>query len=161
MSPEPLGVRPDALTYQAAKEYLLNYKPKVLYIAFDETDDYAHGGSYDMYTKAAHAEDAMIKDIWNTVQSMPEYKGKTTLLVTCDHGRGDAIKDQWRDHGQDVKDCNHIWIAAIGPDTKATGEVKNVELKQAQLAQTIAHLLGFDFKADHPVATPVTTVYSK
>lgn len=161
LSPQPIGVRPDAVTYQAAKEYLLNYKPKVLYIAFDETDDYAHGGNYDMYTKAAHAEDAMIKDIWTTVQSMPEYKDKTTLLVACDHGRGDAIKDQWRDHGQEVKDCNHIWIAALGPDTKAMGEVKGVELTQAQLAQTMAHLLGFDFKADHPIAEPITSIYTK
>jgi hypothetical protein len=28
----------------AAREYLKAYKPKVLYIAFDETDDFAHAG---------------------------------------------------------------------------------------------------------------------
>ncbi|HTB24138.1 MAG TPA: hypothetical protein VK711_02150, partial [Puia sp.] len=39
---KPLDVRLDLLTYFAAREYLKAYKPKVLYIAFDETDDFAH-----------------------------------------------------------------------------------------------------------------------
>jgi hypothetical protein len=61
------------------KTYLKEYRPKVLYVAFDETDDFAHSGMYDQYLKSAHAEDAMIADLWNTLQSMPEYKNKTTL----------------------------------------------------------------------------------
>ena len=60
LTARPLGIRPDVFTYFAAREYLKAYKPKVLYIAFDETDDFAHGGLYDQYLGAAHAEDAMI-----------------------------------------------------------------------------------------------------
>ena len=36
---KPVGERPDVLTYFAARKYLKEYKPKVLYRAFDETDD--------------------------------------------------------------------------------------------------------------------------
>jgi hypothetical protein len=89
LTTKPIGVRPDVLTYFAGREYLKKYKPKVLYIAFDETDDYAHAGEYDQYLGSAHAEDGMIADLWSTIQTMPEYKNKTTLIVTCDHGRGD------------------------------------------------------------------------
>ena len=159
LTTRPIGVRPDVLTYIAAREYLKEYKPKVLYIAFDETDDFAHGGEYNQYLNSAHAEDGMLKDLWNTLQNLPQYKGKTTLLIATDHGRGDMNKDQWRDHGQKVPDANQIWIAAIGPDTKVLGEVKQPgQLYQRQLATTIAALLGFDFKPEHEVGAPIQSI---
>jgi hypothetical protein len=160
LTTRPLGVRPDIFTYFAGKEYLLAYKPKILYLAFDETDDFAHAGEYDQYIGSAHAEDAMIGDLWKTIQSMPEYSNKTTLIVTCDHGRGDKIKEQWRDHGEDIEDAGHIWIAALGPDIPVVGEVKTpVPLYQKQLAPTIAALLGFHFIPDHGNSEPISTIF--
>ena len=160
LTTKPIGVRPDVLTYIAAREYLKAYQPKVLYVAFDETDDFAHAGMYDPYLKSAHAEDAMIADLWKTLQSMPQYKNKTTLLITCDHGRGDSKKENWQHHGSKIEDAHEIWMAAIGPDTKPTGEIKIAgQLYQKQIAGTIAKLLGFDFTTHHPVAAPVMAVY--
>lgn len=162
--PQPLGagIRPDVVTYFMAKEYLKLYRPKVLYIAFDETDDWAHKGKYDNYLEAALFTDRYIEDIWNTVQSMPQYKGKTTLVITTDHGRGDKNKKQWRDHGDGVEDAFQIWFAAMGPDTQAAGEVKTPgQLYQKQVAATIARLLGLNFTSSHPVAEPITTVLKK
>lgn len=159
LAPQPLEVRPDVITYFAGKEYLKAYQPRVLYIAFDETDDFAHGGMYDQYLGQAHAEDAMIADLWNTIQSMPAYKDKTTLIITCDHGRGDKVKDQWRDHGKEVDGSEGIWMAVMGPDTSPAGEVStHNQLYQKQWAPTIAALLGFQFRPDHGTAEPVTTV---
>jgi Type I phosphodiesterase / nucleotide pyrophosphatase len=160
LTTRPIGVRPDVFTYFAAREYLKAYKPKVLYIAFDETDDFAHAGLYDQYLYSAHAEDAMIADLWKTVQSLPEYRNKTTLIVTCDHGRGDKIKEQWKHHGANIEDAGQIWIAALGPDTKPLGEIKiNMQLYQAQLATTMAALLGYNFKPGHAVKEPIFTVF--
>ncbi|MEO8406170.1 MAG: alkaline phosphatase family protein [Chitinophagaceae bacterium] len=161
LTTKPIGVRPDVLTYIAAREYLKEYKPKVLYIAFDETDDFAHAGMYDQYIGSAHATDAMIADLWKTIQSMPQYKGKTTMLLTCDHGRGDKIKSTWQHHGNNISDSHEIWMAAIGPDTKALGEIKTPgQLYQRQIATTIAKLLGFDFKPAHAVKEPIETVFN-
>jgi hypothetical protein len=159
LTTRPVGVRPDVLTYIAAREYLKEYKPKALYIAFDETDDYAHAGMYDQYIGSAYSQDAMIADLWHTVQSMPQYKNKTTLIITVDHGRGSKITDQWKDHGQKVEDCNQIWIAAMGPGIKPLGEVKTEgQLYQRQLATTIAALIGFDFKPKHEVMHPISSI---
>jgi hypothetical protein len=156
--PLPLGndVRPDELTYFIAKEYVKEYKPKVLYIAFDETDDYAHGGRYDRYLEMAHVEDMWIGDLWKMVQSMPEYKNKTTLLVLCDHGRGDKIKKEWTSHGDKIEGADQIWLAALGAGIEPRGEIKTDEqLYQAQIAQTIAKLLGYTFKADQPIENSI------
>ena len=159
LTTRPVGVRPDVITYIAGREYLKAYKPKVLYIAFDETDDFAHGGMYDQYLASAYAQDRMMEDLWNTVQSIPQYKNKTTLIVTCDHGRGDKNKDTWKDHGQKVAESNEIWMAVMGPDTKPMGEVTaGDQLYQKQIAATIASLLGITFKPAHPVAEPVKTI---
>jgi hypothetical protein len=90
---------------------------------------------------------------------MPEYRDKTTLIVTCDHGRGDQIKEQWKDHGEKIADAGHIWIAVMGPDTRAAGEVKTqAALYQKQLAPTLAALLGFHFSPDEGRAEPIQPI---
>lgn len=156
LTTRPIGVRPDVITYIAAREYLKTYKPKVLYIAFDETDDLAHAGMYDLYLQSAHAEDKMLQDLWNYIQSTPQYKNKTTLFITCDHGRGDKVKEEWQHHGAKVEGADQIWFAVIGPDTKPAGEIKTQhQLYQKQFAATFASYLGLQFVAEHPVAKEI------
>ncbi|MFT3936818.1 MAG: hypothetical protein QM726_24550 [Chitinophagaceae bacterium] len=162
LAPRPIGTRSDLHTYMAGREYLKAYHPKLLYIAMEETDDFAHGGLYDQYLGSAHAEDGMIADLWKILQSIPQYKDKTTLIVTCDHGRGDKVKSTWRDHGQKVEDAHELWLAVIGPDTAPKGELKTAgQLYQKQIAATIAQFLGFTFTANHPVAEPILSLYKK
>ena len=162
LTAKPIDVRPDILTFFAAREYWKAYQPKVLYIAFDETDDFAHAGEYDQYLKSAYAQDRMIENLWNLIQSSEHYKDKTTLIITCDHGRGDIKKENWTEHGDEIKESGQIWFAVIGPDTKPIGEIKEAgQLYQKQLASTIASLLGFQFTANHSVADPIVAVYNK
>lgn len=48
--PNPLGdVRLDAFTFYFGLEYMKRVKPRVMYFAFDETDDFAHAGEYAAY----------------------------------------------------------------------------------------------------------------
>lgn len=158
LTTKPIGVRPDIITYMAAREYLKAYKPRVLYIGFDETDDYAHAGMYDQYIGSAFSQDAMIADLWKILQSIPQYKNKTTLIITCDHGRGDKKKSDWRHHGQKIEDAHETWLAVMGPDTKPMGELKSAgQLYQRQIASTITKFLGYNFKPSHPVAEPIET----
>jgi len=146
------GIRPDLLTYYLAKEYLVVKKPKVLYIGFDDTDDWAHNSKYDYYLQSANRTDDYIADLWKTLQSMPEYRDKTTLVIATDHGRGDEVKKEWTSHGKKIKGADQIWMAFLGKGISQKGEVRTVgQLYQAQLAQTIAQLLGFHFTTHHPV----------
>lgn len=154
---KPIDVRPDIFTYMAAREYLKEYHPQLLYIALDETDDFAHNGMYDQYLRSANASDKMIADLWNYIQSSPIYANKTTLIVTCDHGRGE--KDNWVDHGDEIKESGQVWIAALGPDTTPIGEVTSKQtIYQKQLAATFAASLGFDFTANHPVGLAIASI---
>lgn len=159
LSAKPLDVRLDVFTYFAAREYMKANHPKMMFIGFDETDDFAHSGQYDQYLKSAHAIDAMIADLWNYIQSIPQYTNKTTLIITCDHGRGDVVKENWKDHGEEIQESGQIWLAAIGPDIKPIGEIKTpMQLYQKQIASTITSLLGFQFTTNHIVAEPIASL---
>lgn len=152
----------DVFTHYAALETLKNKKPKVLYIAYGETDEWAHEHEYRSYLDAAHQFDAYVKEIWEYIQSDPQYKNKTSLFITTDHGRGDIIKSQWTSHGASVEGANQIWCAAMGPDIKSVGEMKNSnQLYQKNFAQTIANLMGYRFTATHPVAEAISSITGK
>ncbi len=154
-------VRLDFITYELSKEYLKQYKPRVLYLSLGETDDMAHAGNYTMYLREAHTEDGFLSELWRYLQTDEQYKGKTTLIITCDHGRGDVPLENWRDHGTDTKNSEQTWFAVIGPDTPPTGIIKTpTTTYHKQLAQTIAKLLGFDFKpeAGHEVGDAIESV---
>jgi hypothetical protein len=150
----------DVFTHYAALEELKNKMPKVLYIAYGETDEWAHSEKYRSYLDAAHQVDAWIKQIWDYVQSNPQYKNKTALFITTDHGRGDNIKEEWTSHGSSIKDAYEIWFAILSPSIPAKGEVRSeAQLYQQQFAQTIAGLLGYRFTASHPVAERINSVF--
>lgn len=147
----------DVFTHYAAMEELKTKKPRVLYIAYGETDEWAHSGHYRSYLDAAQQVDLWIKQIWDFIQNDPQYKNKTTLILTTDHGRGDEIKTQWTSHGSQIKGASEIWFAAMGPEINAKGEIKTEgQLYQKQIAQTIAKLMGYTFEASHPIAKEIT-----
>ena len=98
----------------AALESLRTEKPRVLYIMLGEGDEWAHAGRYDLYLDATLRADRFIRRIWDTLQSMPEYKDQTTLLVTTDHGRGATTAD-WNDHGRKVPAAESTWMAGARP----------------------------------------------
>lgn len=146
----------DVFTHYEAMEHLKKHSPKVLYIAYGETDEWAHAGQYKSYLESAHQFDKWVKDIWDYIQSKPQYKNNTSLFITVDHGRGDKNKDQWRDHGSDIPDSHEIWFGVMGPHIPAKGEMKNrQQIYQKQFAQTIASLIGINFTAEHPVAEKI------
>jgi arylsulfatase A-like enzyme len=149
----------DVFTHYEALEELKTSKPNVLYVAYGETDEWAHAGQYRSYLDAAHQVDAWIKQLWDFVQNDPHYKNKTALVFTTDHGRGDTKKTEWTSHGSSIENASEIWFAAMGPTIDATGEMKNeTQLFQEQFAQTIAKLLGYTFTAEHPIAKEITEV---
>lgn len=160
-TPSPFGEeRLDAFTDQYALAYLKRKKPRVLHIGFGDTDDFAHGGEYGAYLHAARYTDEFLHQLWNYLQSDPQYRGKTTLLITTDHGRGVA-GTQWQTHGTDVAGADQIWFAALGPDTPATGEARAGQLYQNQVAATLAALLGVAYAPTPATGKPINAVLGK
>ena len=149
------GTRQDQLTFITAKEYISKFQPSVVYLGLGETDEVAHRGRYDLYLEKAAAIDKMIGELWHWVQSTPGYKDNTTFIITTDHGRGRS-SSKWVDHGLFINGSSQTWLVLIGPTITPLGEMKNEEqIYQKQIAQTIARLVGEDFKSDKPAAPAI------
>ena len=132
----------DALLQVPLIDYVKSAKPRVLFVGYGETDNWAHQGRYDLVLDSAHRVDGFVKELWDTMQAMPEYRGSTTFIITCDHGRGSGLTE-WKEHGVEEKGSENVWIAVMGPDTSPLGErTHSPSLTQAQIAATVAALLG-------------------
>lgn len=165
-TPSPFAsVRLDVFTQEFALEHMRLHKPKLLYIALGEADDFAHLGQYDQYLAAIHRSDQFIADLWQELQNDPYYRDQTTLLISTDHGRGEAA--QWRSHGKSaavpgykgpvpqIAGSEQIWLAAMGPEIPAAGLIRTTGTwQQGQMAATLAAALGFDYQAVQLKAAP-------
>lgn len=156
------GVRHDYLTFRFAMAHLKQHKPRLLHIALDETDDWAHDGRYDRLLDTLARTDRYLQELWAFVQSDPAYRGQTSLIITVDHGRGRTPED-WRNHGEKVDGAQDIWMAAVVPGTPARGEwAKTATVYQNQIAATIAALFGLDYGKTHPAAgRPIERLLSR
>ena len=114
-------VRFDVFTFEAAMAHLAAARPRLMYLAFDETDDWAHDGRYDRLLDAYARTDAYLKRLWTWLESQPDYRGRTHLLLTTDHGRGRGAAD-WRNHGENVAGAEEVWIAFVSPSMQRRGE---------------------------------------
>ena len=148
------SVRHDAYTMRFALDHLARHRPRVLYLALGETDDWAHDGRYDRVLEAYARTDQYLAQLWTWLQSQPEYAGQTSLLITTDHGRG-RTRDDWRHHGEKYAGSGETWMAFISPRWATRGEWRNhAPVVAAQAAATLLEWLGLDWRAFNPAAAP-------
>jgi hypothetical protein len=146
--PSPWGsVRLDAFTHHYALECMKKNHPELVYIAYGETDDFAHDGDYQAYLRSAHTTDAMIKQLWDFTQKDPFYKGQTVFLITTDHGRGTLPLETWKGHGDGVQGAGEVWFVVFGNGIISMGEIEKPEqMYSNQIAPTIVQLLGLEIE---------------
>src|SRR6185436_4639912 len=125
-----------------------------VYLALGETDDWAHDGRYDKVLEAYARSDEYLKQLWTWLQSQPQYRGRTHLLITTDHGRGHTAKD-WKDHGKNVAGASETWMAFASPSMSLRGEWNSHSpIVAAQVAATLVTWMGGEWTAFDPSAAP-------
>jgi len=153
------SVRHDAYTFRFAMAHLAAARPRVLYLALGETDDWAHDGRYDRVIETYVRTDEYLKQLWTWLQSQDDYRGSTSLLITTDHGRGRTPGD-WKHHGDKYAGSGDTWMAFVTPAMRSRGEWRqHAPIATAQAAATIVGWMGFDWRelgagAAPPVGDP-------
>ena len=138
----------DVFTKYQTMHYLKTKKPNALYVSMGETDELAHAGTSPEYLKAVNRFDALLKEIYDFTNTDPDYKGKTVILITTDHGRGDLNKMQWTSHGTRINDSHQIWYAMIGAGVDHLGEVSiSEQVYQKELIHKVAKLINVNFNS--------------
>lgn len=154
------GVRYDVFTASGALEAMRAVQPRVLYVSLGETDDWAHAGRYDRYLDSAQQNDLFIQRLWDAAQELEAYRGTTAFIITTDHGRGDG-REGWKNHGDKLPGSEFIWIAAFGAGISTAGEDRGGSYQQAQIAATVAQLLGHNFAASDPRIAPALPIVAQ
>jgi hypothetical protein len=130
--------RPDRYTAQLAREYLRERRPRFLWVALGDTDEYAHRGDYHGYLASLRAADRLIGELWQALGQMGQYGAETTIIVTADHGRA----NDFRDHGE-APESSRVWLVAAGGAVVPRGQVAAVEpLHLADIAPSVRALLS-------------------
>lgn len=137
------GYRLDSETYERSIEIFNRDKPNLVLVNFRQPDSWGHAGNWEKYLSTMKETDAFIYKIFQYIQSDPNYKDKTTIFVTNDHGRHlDGHKDGFVSHGDNCEGCRKINCFAYGPDFKK-GVITDVAREQIDIPVTIGELLGF------------------
>jgi len=148
------SVRHDEYTFRFAMAHLRTARPQVLYLSLGETDDWAHDGRYDRVLEAYTRSDAYLAELWTWLQDQPEYRGRTSLILTTDHGRG-TTPDTWQHHGDKYPGARRTWMAFVTPEAAARGEWSGgTPITANQVAATMIDWMGFDWREFNPAAAP-------
>lgn len=141
------GYRKDELSCQAAISYMKKNKPGLLLINFREPDYSGHTADSTAYIRGIMLADSLTGVIWSFLNSDSHYQGKTTLIITNDHGRhSDGVGSGFSSHGCSCEGCSHLMFCAAGPDFP-DGVRTNQPAELTDIAPTIAMLLNF--RTDH------------
>jgi hypothetical protein len=149
------GIRYDVYTARFAMDYLARHRPRVLHISLDDTDGWAHDSRYDRVLDAYARTDRILQELWEWLQSQPDYRGRTSLLITTDHGRGRTPAD-WHNHHEHTAGGSETWMAFVSPGWSRRGEwVNHVPLTASQVPATLITWMGGDWKQFPGAAAPI------
>src|SRR5579859_2528881 len=135
---------PDELSVYIARQLMRQLAPSLLWITMHDID-IAHAGAYSLYIEAIQRTDRLCKDVWQTIQSEPEYAGKTTLFILPDFGR-DADDDSggngFQHHRTGDALSRTTWMMALGAGVRE-GVVFDRPVESTDLTPTLGSILGF------------------
>jgi len=138
------GYTSDVYTWRDAQKLLKQYHPKLVLINLLEVDVKGHQNDWQGYLKGLRNTDRTAKELWDFIQSDSIYSGKTSLIITNDHGRHlDGRKDGFVSHGDNCEGCRQMYLIALGPDFKRNVVLEN-KYEQIDISATIAQMLHFD-----------------
>ena len=112
----------DSFLAECAVACMKKFSPAVISVDFGEIDC-AHYGSWSRYVDAIRRTDELTWRLWQAAEKLPDYRGKTLMLILPDHGReldrpgGSGFihhSDFYTGKGAD-EGCRRVWMLALGP----------------------------------------------
>jgi hypothetical protein len=135
---------PDELSVYITRQLMRQVAPSLLWITMHDID-IAHAGTYSLYIEGIQRTDRLCGELWKTVQSEPEYAGKTTMLILPDFGRDaddDAGGNGFQHHRTGDALSRTTWLLALGPGVRQ-GVVYDRAVESTDLVPTLGSMFGF------------------
>jgi hypothetical protein len=135
---------PDELSVYIARQLMHQLAPSLLWITLHDID-IAHSGAYSLYIEGIQRTDRLCAEIWNTVQSEPEYAGNTTMFILPDFGRDsdtDAGGNGFQHHRTGDQLSRTTWMMVLGPGIRQNVVIDRA-VESTDLVPTLGGILGF------------------
>jgi hypothetical protein len=134
----------DELSVFIANRLMKQLAPSMLWITLHDID-VAHSGAYSLYIDGIRRSDRLCAQIWKSIESNPEYAGKTNLFILPDFGRDsdtDAGGNGFQHHRTGDAISRTTWMVALGPGVRQNVVIDR-PLQSIDLVPTIGAALGF------------------
>jgi hypothetical protein len=128
-----------------ARRLMRQLAPSLLWITLHDID-IAHAGAFSLYLEGIRRTDRLCAELWQAIQSEPEYAGRTVMFVLPDFGRdadSDAGGNGFQHHRTGDAASRTTWMMALGYGVRQ-GSVVDHRIETTDLVPTIGSLLGFD-----------------
>jgi hypothetical protein len=135
---------PDELSVYVAHQLMRQFAPSLLWITLHDID-IAHSGTYSLYIDGIQRSDRLSAEIWKTIQSEPEYAGKTAMFILPDFGRDsdtDSGGNGFQHHRTGDPLSRTTWMMVMGPGIRQNVVVDR-PVESTDLVPTLGALLGF------------------
>jgi hypothetical protein len=129
----------DMEVWEQAVDILETFHPSFFLLYLMRVDHFGHSGSWTYYTRSIELADSIVGMLWDYVEADSFYSGKTTMLVTNDHGRH---THDFSGHDCDCEGCRTVQLLAVGPDIME-GLISTVPRTICDITPTIGELMGF------------------
>lgn len=137
--------RGDRQTTELALWSLRYLRPKLMMVNFQDTD-FVHFGVKSQYTRAITIIDEGIRQIVQTVENDPFYKGNTVFVVVPDCGRdSNPLMDVPFQHHFNSRSSHEIFAVLYGTGI-AKKRIVEANADQTSIAPTIGAIMGFKAK---------------
>lgn len=134
----------DELSVYVMRQLMRQFAPSLLWITLHDMD-VAHSGAYSLYIDGIRRTDRLCAEIWQAIQTDPEYHGRTTMLILPDFGRDsdfDAGGNGFQHHRTGDPLSRTTWMMALGPHVRPNVTVDR-PLDSLDLVPTLGALMGF------------------
>ena len=135
---------PDELSVYIARQLMRQLSPSLLWITLHDID-IAHSGAYSLYIDGIRRSDRLCAEIWQAIETDPEYKGRTTMFILPDFGRDSDMNpggNGFQHHRTGDALSRTTWMMTLGPGVRQNAVVDR-PVDSLDLVPTLGALLGF------------------
>ena len=132
----------DELTFFMTREVMRKFSPRVLVVALSDVEA-AHFGSFALHLSGIKTADRLAWLLWQEVESNPDYKGRTTMLILPEFGRDPdgSSTNGFFNHRANDDSTRGTWMMALGAGIDKPQVVER-PIRHVDVCPTLARLLG-------------------
>ncbi len=132
----------DELTFFMTREIMRKFSPKALVVAFSDVE-VAHFGSYALHVAGIRSADRLSYQLWQEIESNPDYRGRTTMVILPEFGRDPdgSSTNGFFNHRAHEESTVDTWMMALGPAVDRPQIVER-PIRHIDLCPTLTALLG-------------------